>query len=263
MPSPFPGMDPYLEQPDLWPGVHNRLIVAIADALVLLVRPKYRVDIDKRIYQIDLEDDPLVGIPDVTVQHPYTSTNPTRSNVAVAELTTAPVKVRIPMPVEVRESYLEIKDLTTQDAITAIEILSPTNKRPGKGRDMYLQKREEVLSSLTHLIEIDLLRLWGHLPFFSNDRNLETDYRILVSRRKQRPMADLYPFNIQNSIPSFPVPLRIEHAEPLVNLQELFGDVYDRAGYDYIVDYSCQPVPDFSEKDAVWADALLREKEVR
>lgn len=263
MPSPFPGMDPYLEHPDFWPGLHNRLIVAISDALVPLVRPKYRVDIDKRIYQIDVENDPLVGIPDVTVQYPYTTTNQTQSNVAVAALTTTPVKVRIPMPVEVREAYLEIKEMTTKDVITAIEILSPANKRSGKGREMYLEKREEVLGSRTHLIEIDLLRFWEHLPFLSNENDIKTDYRILVSRRNQRPIADLYPFNLQNSIPSFPVPLRAEDAEPTVNLQELFSDVYDRAGYDYIVDYSREPVPAFSERDGVWADALLREQQLR
>ena len=68
MANPFPGMNPYLESPELWRSVHNRLIVAIADWLTPQLLPKYLVDIEQRIYQISGEDALLIGIPDVTIQ---------------------------------------------------------------------------------------------------------------------------------------------------------------------------------------------------
>ncbi|MEB3213342.1 MAG: DUF4058 family protein, partial [Leptolyngbyaceae bacterium] len=122
MSSSFPGMNPYLEHPDRWSTVHNRLIVALADALTPQLLPKYQVDIEKRVYEL------IVAIPE-----------------------------------EVKEAYLEVKEVATQAVITAIEILPPSNKR-GDGRQKYEQKRQQVLSSRTHLVEIDLLRDGLPLP---------------------------------------------------------------------------------------------------
>lgn len=262
MPSPFPGMNPYLENPEIWPAVHNRLIVAIADALVPQVRPNYLVDIEKRIYQSSGETTLLVGIPDVTVRRSLPSqTNPSTSNVAVAAPPATPTQVTVPMPEEVREGYLEVRDTTTGEVVTVIEVLSPANKRPGKGREMYLEKRETVLGSRTHLVEIDLLRKGEPMPFFGTE--FQGNYRILVSRGDRRPTADLYLFNLPQTIPTFPLPLRSQDAEPTLDLQALLHALHDRAGYDYTLDYSAEPVPPLEESEAAWADALLREQQLR
>ncbi|MEG5016097.1 MULTISPECIES: DUF4058 family protein [unclassified Microcoleus] len=258
MPNPFPGMNPYLESPELWRSVHNRLIVAIADLLTPQLLPKYLVDIEQRIYQLSGEDALVIGIPDVTVQRSLAPTTETTSNVAVAAPPTQSLKVRIPWPVEVKESYLQVIETETKKVVTVIEVLSPTNKRPGKGREMYEGKRERVFGSHTHLVEIDLLRSYQPLPIFGND--IEASYRILVSRRNQRPLADLYLFNLPDMIPQFPLPLRAGDAEPIVDLQALLNGVYDRAAYDFRIDYTAAPVPALSESDAVWADALLGER---
>ncbi|MGB3291504.1 MAG: DUF4058 family protein [Phormidesmis sp.] len=133
MPSPFPGMNPYLENPELWPEAHSRLIVAIADALNPQLIPKYRAAIDRRIYVLEGSETLLVGIPDVTVERRTSEkTSPTRNNVVIAVPPTSPLKVRVPMPLEIRESYLQIKEMSTGEVITAVGILSPTNKRPGQ-----------------------------------------------------------------------------------------------------------------------------------
>jgi len=262
MPNPFPGMNPYLENTDLWPEVHNRLNVAIADALVPQLLPKYRVAIEKRIYEINGESSVLVGIPDVSIQRRSNQINPITSNVAVLAPTTTPMKVAVPMPEEIRESYLEVIEIATKEVVTVIEVLSPANKRPGKGREMYEEKREKVFGSRTHLVEIDLLRGWEPLPVFINN-DIAANYRILVSRRNQRPMADLYLFNLPDGIPAFPLPLRGEDVEPIVDLQMVLNIIYDRAGYDFTIDYSGEIVPPLSEADAIWADALLRERGIR
>jgi len=260
MPNPFPGMNPYLEHPDFWPEVHHLLISMLQESLVPQLVPKYRVAIEKRIYEIKGGQSILVGIPDVSIVRHPTPRNSNSSNVAVATRT-APVKVTLPMFEEVREAYLEIRDIASKEVVTVIEVLSPANKRPGKGRDMYEEKRDKVFGSRTNLVEIDLLRSYEPLPVFGND--IEGSYRILVSRGDCRPLADLYLFNLPDAIPAFPLPLRSGDVEPIVDLQALLNGLYDRAGYDFTLDYTPETVPPLTEPDAVWADAWLRERELR
>lgn len=260
MPNPFPGMNPYLEHPEFWPEVHHLLIGTIAESLNPQLLPKYRVAIEKRVYRISGEDSLLVGIPDVTVEHSR-ATNLNSFNVAVAAPPATPVAVTVPMPMEFREGYLEVRETATKEVVSVIEVLSPTNKRLGKGRDTYEEKRQEILGGRTHLVEIDLLRGGEPMPVFGAP--IQGSYRILVSRGDRRPRADLYVFNLPDMIPSFPLPLRSEDVEPVLNLQALLGRVYDRAGYEVAIDYRSQPVPPLSPVEADWMDSLLRKKGLR
>ncbi len=261
MPYPFPGMNPYLEHPEFWSEVHHLLIGLIAESLNPQLLPKYRVAIEKRVYQMSGEDSLFVGIPDATVERSRTVTNLNPSNVVVATPKATPVTVTVPMPMEFREGYLEVREIATKEVVTVIEVLSPTNKRFGKGRDTYQEKRQQVLSSRTHLVEIDLLRGGEPMPIFGS--GIQGYYRILVSRGNRRPRADLYVFNLPDVIPSFGLPLHSEAIEPVIDLQSLLSRVYNRAGYDVAIDYTSEPVPPLSKADAAWADTLLREKGLR
>ncbi|MBW4674285.1 MAG: DUF4058 family protein [Desmonostoc geniculatum HA4340-LM1] len=261
MPSIFPGMNPYLEHPELFPGLHHLLISEIARFLSPQLRPKYRVAVEVRMYETTDENSLLVGIPDIIVKNRQTITDSTITNIAVAAPISEPIKVKIPMPVSIREGYLEVREVETEVLITTIEILSPTNKRTGKGRQIYEEKRAQVLASRSNLVEIDLLRKGDPMPMIGND--IQSHYRILVCRGDRRPYADLYAFNLQDIIPSFALPLRSGDREPIIDLQTLLNEVYDIYGYDLVVDYSQQPVPALSETDAAWADALLQENGVR
>ncbi|TAG91024.1 MAG: DUF4058 family protein [Oscillatoriales cyanobacterium] len=261
MPSPFPGMDPYLEHHELWPALHHWLIIEIARFLSPQLRPKYLVSVEVRMYET-ADDDLSIGIPDVNVIQQPTATELITSNVAVAVRPTQPLTVTIPMPYTVREGYLEIRERGGKELITLIEVLSPTNKRTGKGRQMYEKKREEILGSRTNLIEIDLLRRGRKMPIIGND--VESDYRVLVCRGNRRPKADLYAFNVQNSMPAIPLPLRSGDIEPIINLQELFTQIYDIASYDLKIDYrNWEVIPALSEADTIWADGLLRDRGLR
>lgn len=260
MPSPFPGINPYLEHPELWPGVHHLLISELVRFLSPKLRPKYRVAVEVRMYETPSENSLLVGIPDLIVKRSSTATTAI-TKVAVAAPTTQPTKVIVPIPEIIKEGYLEIREVGTEEVITSIEILSPANKRSGKGRQIYEKKRLQVLGSRTHLVEIDLLRAGEPLPFFGN--NISSQYRILVSRGDCRPNADLYAFNLQDLIPSFPLPLRTEDTEPVIDLQALLNEIYEIASYDLVMDYSRESIPPLLESDLAWADALLREKELR
>ena len=256
MPNPFPGMNPYLENPELWPEVHSRLIVAIADALGVYLRPKYRVAIEKRVYQISGEESLLVGIPDVLVARSPVKSDISR--VAIASPSVKPISVILPVPEEVREGYLEVREVGTGEVVTVIEVLSPKNKRSGVGKNAYEAKRQEVLSSLTNFVEIDLLRTGEPTPILG--KVIECDYRILVSRSFSRPQADLYAFDLPQPIPAFPLPLRNGDFEPLVDIQDLLNNLYDRAGFDLAIDYTRDSIPPLSTDGAVWANEILHQQ---
>ncbi|MGB0560399.1 MAG: DUF4058 family protein [Spirulinaceae cyanobacterium] len=245
---PFPGMNPYLEQPERWPTVHNRLIVAIADFLTPLLLPKYQVDIDKRVYEVTGLNTLLIGRPDVTVQQSRQPVSSNRADAGVA-IAAQPIPVTLPTNEEVREAYLEVKDVAMQKVVTAIEILSPTNKR-GEGREKYLVKRQKVLNSQTNLVEIDLLLKGEPMPLAQG--NPMGDYRILVSRAIQRPSADLYPFKLRDRIPNFPLPLKPSEQEPVIDLQTLVEDVYQRSGYDHFLNYQENLNMPLSKEDQQW-----------
>ncbi len=245
MPSPFPGMNPYLENPELWTEVHHLLISILAETLNPQLLPHYRAAIEKRVYQMNGEDALLVGIPDVTVEQSRSAraprpASPVSSTLAVALPPSVPISVTVPMPMEFREGYLEIREVATREVVTVVELLSPTNKRSGKGRDAYEEKRREVLASRTHLVEIDLLRAGEPMAISGG---LRGNYRILVSRGNCRPRAELYVFDLQEQIPIFPLPLKAPDAEPLIDLHQLLDVAYDRAGYDVVIDYNREPVP--------------------
>ena len=261
MRSPFPGMNPYLEHPELWAEVHNRLAIAIAEAVGPQIRPKYRVAVEKRIYQTVDEKSLLIGIPHVSVAQSLTSSTPTETAVAVVPPPTKPTTVIVPMPEEVRESYLEVREVATGEVVTTIELLSPKNKRKGEGRKAYLTKRLQVLGIFTHLVEIDLLRVGKPMPIISP--KIESRYRILVSRCERRFQAELYAFNLTDSNPTFPLPLCEGDPEPIVDLQSILDGVYDRAGFDLAIDYNLDGVPPLTDSEATWVDTLLREQGLR
>ena len=135
-----------------------------------------------------------------------------------------------------------------------VEILSPKNKRGGEGREQYLTKRQKVLHSATHLVEIDLLRTGKFMPMVEG---IASDYRILVSRANLRPEAELYPFNVRDAIPQFLLPLQLGDREPVVNLSEILRQVYQEAALDLALDYSMQPAPPLSDKDFQWVQLLI------
>ncbi|MBX9254243.1 DUF4058 family protein [Desmonostoc muscorum CCALA 125] len=261
MPSPFPGMNPYLENPELWAEVQSWLVIAIADAIAPQLRPKYRVAVEKRVYQMIDENSILIGITDVTIGRSLTNTDKEKFNIAVASPPAKPIIVNLPIPEEVREGYLEVREVGTEEVVVTIEVLSPKNKRSGEGRKAYESKRQQILSTFTHLIEIDLLRGGEPMPILGNQ--IKSDYRILVSRSESRPKAELYPFGLQEQIPTFLLPLGRGDTEPLVDLQALIHGVYERAGFDLAIDYTREPVPPLSEADAIWANELLQQQGLR
>ena len=239
-------------------------MVAIADALAPELRPNYYIEVETRTYRDqegneNEEDELLIGIPDAAVLAANSLEQlGDEPLLEIGKVLTQnrPQSITLPMPVVLKQRYLAVREVGSEAVMTVIEVLSPTNKRRGQGRTAYERKRGRVLGSLSHLIEIDLLR--SNAPMPMTGQRQTTDYRIVVSRSDQRPKADLYGFNLPEVIPSFPLPLKPEDKEPIVNLQAIVQGVYDRGSYDFRMDYH-QPVPPpkLSEVDQKWVDELL------
>jgi hypothetical protein len=246
--SPFPGMNPYLEDPFIWHEVHNRLIVALANQLGSQLRPHYYAAIETRTYLDDDAEGVLVGIPDAVL---FAKQQAPAAETAVATLALPqPQLVQIPSAVEVTSRYLEVRQVKTHEVISVIEILSPKNKR-GDGRESYLKKRQMIFSSQTHLIEIDLLRAYSPMPLLGVVALQE--YRILVSDAQQRPNAALYGFGVRDRIPVVPLPLKGEDGAIALDLQPILHQVYDEGNFDLRLDYRQDPPkPNFSKDDQQW-----------
>lgn len=251
MSSPFPGMDPYLEHPSLWPDVHNRLIAYIADALSPKVAPDYYVRLERRAFLVAPDDLAFIGRPDVAVISP---TQP-RSKQALPLAEAGVVSIIVPMADEVEETFLEVHDVRSGTLVTVLELLSPANKLHHDGREAYERKRRYIFSTRTNLVEIDLLRDGEPLPM--DGKKVVSDYRIMVSRGSTRPRAQLYPFNLRQPIPAFHLPLLPGDKEPLVELNEILHELYGRARYDLSLNYQQPPYPPLPEEEQAWAQELI------
>ena len=257
MRSPFPGMDPYLEHPSLWPDVHNSLIAAIANYLSPCLAPKCYVRQERRTYLLSPDDLSFVGRPDLAVL-PAMPQEPARHR-ARPLAAAGVVEVVLSIPDEVGENSLEVREVTHGRVVTVMELLSPANKLYAKGREEYIQKRYEITGSRTNLVEIDLLRAGEPMPL--QGRRVDSDYRILVSRARTRPRALLYPFNLRDAFPTFELPLVPGDEEPPVDLGAIFHALYERARYDLSLDYTQPPVPPVRDEDASWARERVEQRE--
>ncbi|MBI5653387.1 MAG: DUF4058 family protein [Chloroflexi bacterium] len=255
MRSPFPGMDPYLENSHIWHGVHTLLIGEIVKTLTTELAPRYYVALEERTYIAATDPDTFVARADAAIiGAPPEPREPGLGSTPVAVLEQA-ITVEVPFVDEIQQGYLEIRETATHKVITIIEILSPTNKLPGKGRDDYEAKRLEIFGTRTNLIEIDFLRAgkpmpMSHLP--------ASHYRILVHRGWQRRKAQLYAFNATDPIPAIPVPLQQGETEPKLALNDLLARVYESARYDLRIDYTVDPTPAFDPAVGAWSRELLQ-----
>jgi hypothetical protein len=165
----------------------------------------------------------------------------------------APARVELIDVDRFSETYIEIRDRKSRELVTAIELLSPSNKKPGSDRQQYEGKRNRILTSPAHFVEIDLLRGWPRMP----RRNApKCDYCVQVSRAEDRPQAGFWPIALRDPLPTIPVPLSSGHADVAIDLQAVLHRVYDAAGYAAYI-YEDEPVPPLDAEDAAWVKMRL------
>ena len=259
MPSPFPGMDPYLESPRLWPDVHHGLISEIQAALNALLRPRYLSRVEERVYISD-ENDPgrVTIIPDVAIQVASSSSSYDRSGLSDGTVAGAePIVATTLIDEEIREARVVIVDAVGRQVVTVIEVLSPTNKIVGaRGRANYEAKRMEVMQSPAHFVEIDFLR--DGMPIYAAQRLPPHDYLVHVSRCGERPQGILWPILLTQRLPIIKIPLVASDPDADLDLGAVLNSAYDRAGYDLSINYKEPPEEvALSEPNAQWAQAWL------
>ena len=251
----FPGMDPWLERPSLWPGVHAQVISTLRELLTPQLRPRhYFADIESRVYIVE-EDDPARRglIPDVVIRAERVIE---RGTVVVGPTPTPATALIDVIPrLPVREGRIVIRAADGTEAIAVIELLSPANKTLGsRGRSEYLAKRRDVCESSAHLIEIDLLRAGARFPMASELP--PGDYYAHVSRASRRPRGEVWAWTVRDPAPVIPIPLRQGDPDALLDIGSAVRLAYERGGYDVIIDYRKPADPPLSPEDASWASAL-------
>jgi hypothetical protein len=264
--SPFPGMDPYLEDPLLWPDFHQRLASEIGRQLTPLLRPRYFAALEPRVVYEPLDAGELrIMFPDVGVMESPPHVREPTATYAQADVspTPAPLKRLVPMYVPVKTQTIFIRDRHNNRLVTVIKILSPANKRPNSySLREYHRKRLMLLQSEVHLLEIDLLRKGERPPL---EKPLpDASYFAVLSRTERRPVADVWPIRLQGALPILPVPLLEPDPDVPLELGRAVASVYKDGAFDLRVDYrEPLPGPPLSPENATWVENLLREKGLR
>ena len=274
MTSPFPGMDPYLEQH--WGDVHHRFITYACDQLQRVLPGELRARVEERVFVESAAAPGRSIYPDVRIieRGPGPSTSRgAEGGVALAEVD---VEVAVedeaePLVISLEDEpyfqgFIEIIDARSGNrVITVIEVLSPANKLAGEGQDKYLQKQHELRRAGVSSVEIDLLRT-GPRVLAVPPRRLppshRTTYQVCVHRGWQPHRFEVYRVPLRALLPTIRIPLREADPDARLDLQALVGQCYANGRYDDI-DYKVDPVPPLDPDDAAWADHLLRSKGLR
>lgn len=229
MPSPFPGMDPYLEHPGLWPAFQHHLLACLYQILLPGLVDRYRA---------------RVG---------------TRSYVSEMPLFTSVIRD------EFSEEYIEIRSRADNRLVTLLEIVSPANKTTTAGRDAYLEKRKEAVHQRAAVVEIDLVLQGKPTLTYSRDGLPEFDHAVSVTRATAPDRYEIYTATIQKRLPKFKLPLAADDRDTLLDLQTAFNRAYDLGGFAAQIDYKSPTPPDvpLSETDTAWIDDLLRQAKFR
>ena len=257
MPSPFPGMDPYLEDPAGWGGVHLGLLYAIHAQLNDVLPDGFVAELDQYVWTREEPDDDSarLGKPDVLVPKRRPFRAGSRSAAAVA---TVPPTVLTRLPKQEVRTHRRVKITTDRGArvVTVVEVLSPSNKSAGDDRDVYLNKRREYFAARANVVEIDLLRAGHRLPMGHPDPPA-ADYYVFVSPANRLPNAQVWVFTVRDPIPVFAVPLTRDVPAIPLDLRRCLDRVYDDGRYPEKLDYAGRPVPPLRSPNAEWAAELL------
>ena len=227
MPSPFPGMDPYLEDDGLWPVFHHQLVMCLYQILLPGLVDRYRARVAQRRY--------------ATEQALFTS--------VVRE--------------EHHEDLVEVRQRSDGRLITLLEVVSPANKTTTSGREAYLAKRREGRNAKANLVEIDLVLQGAPTLEYSRDGLPDWDYAVTVTRATQPERFEIYTATLQKRLPRFRLPLAVDDRDTVLDLHTAFTRCYDQGGFAAKIDYKRDPVTPLTDEDRRWLDDVLKQQKLR
>ncbi len=236
MPSPFPGMDPYLEDQGYWPDFHMWFITCWVEILASQLPDHYDARMEERVYLVEVPEVEVKLIrPDIALMRRETGESSIARAGAVATL--EPVTLPLPIIDEVREISIRVTHRDNQTLVAVLELLSPTNNS-GTGRGVYLERRAAVLSQPVHLVELDLLLNGHRLPM---GRPLPAGhFYTFISRSDQRRKSDVYAWNLHDPLPTIPIPLKAPDSDVAIDLAQVFALAYQRGRYDRACRYAAE-----------------------
>jgi hypothetical protein len=267
MPSPFPGMDPYLESPGWFPDLQGSLIIFMKGTLQSSLPESYYAESSQRVWvefsQRHIEPDVEV------VRSARKPRKPSRGGLALADPEAAGPLVVSVETIEhgpFKELFLEVRRRRGKgiQIVTSIEILSPSNKLLGNpGRDKFLKKQRETLESEIHLVEIDLLRRGKHTVAVPRDlveaKAGRLDYLVSIHRFDRPKEFLVYPITLAQRLPKIAIPLLPGDPDVPLDLQDVFNRSYDFGPYHREIEYGKDSVvPRLSREQAEWTAALLK-----
>jgi hypothetical protein len=229
MPSPFPGMDPYLETPKLWPAFQHQLLACLYQILLPGLVDRYRARVGTRTYVSEM---PL-----------FTS--------IIRE--------------QFSEEFIEIRNRTDGKLVTLLEVVSPANKTTAAGRQAYLDARLQAVAQKAGIVEIDLVMQGKPTLNYSRDGLPEYDYAVTVTRSNAPDRYEIYTATLQKRLPKFKLPLAADDRDALLDLQAAFARAYDLGTFSTQINYKGPPPPDvpFSTEYKTWTDELLKQMKLR
>ena len=256
MRSPFPGVDPYLENQGRWPDFHARFLTYCCDILNDRLPDQYVAQMDERIRLVEPPDDEARLVrPDLLIGRSEVSQMPMTSPSSTGTVTLEPVTIPVTILEEVRETRVEILHVPDRMLVTVLELLSPSNKT-ATGLEDYRAKRVQILGQPVHLVEWVLL-VGGHrLPM---RRSLPPgDYYSFVARAECRPNCEVYSWSVRQPLPTIPVPLMAPDPDILLDLADLFATAYARGRYSRLIDYKAPLTLPLAPEDRDWAEKRAR-----
>jgi hypothetical protein len=259
MPSPFPGMDPYIEDPYFWSDFHGNFMGAIRAALNAVLPGRYIASTERHVWvrQVDNQTARSLGDLDVQVADKgRAAQGATAVATAPAPPALAPRLILLPLVREQGSRFVRIMDRRYRRVVTAVEVLSPSHKVSGEDGDVYRLKRSEYLGGRVNLVEIDFLRT-GHRPSIGDPPPDPSDYYVLVSRATEFPETAFWPLFVRDPLPTLAVPLDPDVSDVPLDLRACLDRAYEEGRYASDIDYSQPPIPALNEADAAWAKALL------
>jgi hypothetical protein len=227
MPSPFPGMDPYLEEEKLWPEFHHHLVLCLYQILLPGLVDRYRARVGQRQY--------------VTEQALFTS--------IIRE--------------EHREDFIEIRQRGDGRLVTLVDVVSPTNRTSASGRQAYLDTRKEARGGGANLVEIDLVLQGQPMLDYSRENLPEWDYAVTVTRATQPERHEIYTATLQKRLPRFRLPLAADDRDTVLDLHTAFSRCYDQGNFGTRVDYKRDPLTKLTDGHRGYMAQLLRETKHR